>query len=693
MGPEGEPQRVGMNQIPNQATQEVPPEAAGPLCFHPDADLYDDDRKTEVVKRIYSTFEQYRDCDERQEMEWKWRMVHDHYFGLRQTNSIFEYQIREVYRQVQTTIAQVSEVLLGGDEIFNFKARQPGFDDDAEGATAIVMDMLERFGGLQEIEACLQNSIIYGMGYTLEGWRSFRKTQYKAQSMHGDGFETMWERKTNEVIENAATLESIPPWCVYSHPAVPDIRNSPMAFLYRGGSAGDLKTLIREGYIDAQATKEAIENGGSTPNVNRQSSPVRHWNDTQFLDTDENTHEILYCWDFSGWHYIILDGKWIVRAMPIEGDGQYPLRGWPNDQHAETHWGQPDPLLILEEQKLLNEITSLYVKSIWLALPRFKIKQNVRQRYDDQTLKPGGRLVVDDMEDIHMIETNAAVPQMQEVCNWILSNMQAASGSSKEIAGTGSDQKTATGLVRLQNAASKRFQHKIRLMVPVLKGAMRGLYDLCARYCEEEYSFKIAGEEGGAVWKHYDPKVFSPNIDVQVEVGTGAGPEQATQLMEALKLAAGNPLIQAQELWSEFFKALGLKRVKRFFANTIQTQGDITKQFEMLMTTGIIEDAKPSDNHQMCLTILGALLTQYGPMMPPDAMMRGQERLQQHQAYLQAMMAQMGAQVGGPSQPGSGPPPDAGEVGNEANGRANGRFNMAARGRGQQAPMPNRGAA
>ncbi len=699
MGPDGEtPQRVGMNQAPPAAEEDalagVPASGTqGPMCFHPDADLFDDERKNEVEKRITATFEQYRDCDERAQMEETWRKVFDHYFATRTTNSLFEYQIREVYRQAQTSIANVIDVLLGGDEVFNYKARQPGFEDDAEGATAIVNDMLERFGSISEIEACVENSIIYGTGYTLEGWRKYRRTQYKPQSMHGDGAEPVWERKTNEVIENAATIESIPPWCVYSHPGIQDIRNSPMAFIYRGCSAGDLKTLIREGYIDAAATQEAVENSGARI---ESRSPVRGrvrgWDDSSFLDTDDTTHEILYVWDYSGWHYVLVNGK-IVRAMPIEGDGQYPIRSWPNDQHAEIHWGNPDPLLILEEQKLLNEVMSMKMKSVWLALPRFKIRQGLKQRYDDQTLKPGGRIVVDDMDDIHLIETNGAVPELENVAESLLQRMQASTGSTQELAGTGSSQKTATGLVRLQDAASKRFKQKIRRLIIPLKGCLRGLYDLCARNADQEYDFRIAGPDGGKVWKHYTPESFAPNVDVEVEVGSGAGPEQATQMIEVLKLAATNPLIQQQELFTELFKALGLKHTKRFFASSPNQQGNALKESEGLMITGIIGDPLPSDDHQTHLTIHGMILQQAGQALPPEWTQRMMNHMAIHQAYLNQMMAAQGIPAqgqpgqGGPPQAG-GPPPGATPTGQEANGRANGRFNMGARGAGQQAPMP-----
>lgn len=678
----------GMDAQASMPETPMPMLEADPVCIDPEI-FGDRDPETaieETVRRCINTFHTYRDCSERQEIEAWWNAAHDAYFGYKVKGTRDNYVIREIYRQCRVAMAQLAKVIFGGDELFNLVARQEGFDEDAEGATAVLHDQIERYGSdVQLREACIDNTIIYGTGYIGPCFREYKQTRHKMESMFGDGQKTIWERDTSEVPINAGFLESYPPWDVYSHPGIPDIRNSPMAFIYKGCTSGDLKTMIRSGYIDREATRAAIEasNGGAVD----KRSPIRENESLAFLDGDEQAHEFHQVYTYDGWNFVILDGKWLVRAMKLD-DGVIPLIGFRNDPHPEKHWGMPLPIIILDDQKLLNQFMSFWIQSIDASLPRYKIAAGLKDRWDAQVIRPGGRVVVDRMEDVQVLDTNQnAVVMLSNGAEMIMQNMQAATGSSKEIAGAGSDQKTATGLVRLQDAASNRFQDMIRVLVPSLRDCYRALYNLYARHSNEVFEMRLTGRQP---FKRYTPAIFAPDVDVKIEVGQGGGIEAARATMEVIKLAAGSPIVNQQPIWDQLFRDLGWKNIKRFRANNPDQQGDALQENAALEMTGIINDPQPQDNHQLHAQIHGLELQAKGPMLPPDALARLQSHLSIHMAYLQQAMAanaQMQQQPMGPGAPGAGP------VAAEGNNRAQALLGMAGRGASEMAPMPNRGAA
>lgn len=670
-------------------------EMPDPACFDPEVfgDLEDrtpEDAMREITERAYTTFCGYRDCSERKEIEVWWQCAHDAYYGFKTNNARHNYCPREIYRQVRVSIAQRAKTLFDGDGLFHCVAQQEGFDEDAEGATRVLTDAIERWGSDKALrEATCECCEIYGMGYTGETWRQFKQTKYKAEAAYGNGKKTIWSRTTNEVQVNAGYIESYPPWDIYSHPAIPDIRNSPYAFIAKGASAGDLKTKVREGHLDQLAVRKAIEAGGMGRRDSH--SPVRTDVDFESLcDSDGNGHEYIEVYTVDGWNYVIVDQIHLCRAMKIPG-GAIPLIGYPRDPHPEKHWGMPGPIVVLEDNKLLNQFYSFWIQSLDAALPRYMVDPSVVDEWDNQWVEPGGRVVSplsNTGEAIRMLPTNGnAVVQLGDAADKIRANMMSASGTTTEVSGEGSQQRTATGVTKLLNSASERFNDMVRVILPNLKEQYRAFYDLYARNSQEVWEFRVSGRQP---FKRYTPEIFQPNVDVKIELGSAGGIEEARAIMEVLKLSAGNPLVNQGPIWDMLYKAMGWKDIKRFHAHGPDSQGDIMADCQRLLLTGIIAPAEPEDNHQVCAAVLSMFLKAHGQEMTPDAANRGMERLAVHQAYVEQMMQQQAAMatMGAPGGQGATP------VGAEANASAQGNFGMAERGEGQMAPMPqNQGAA
>lgn len=644
----------------------------------------------ETVQRAYGTFEQYRDCPERKEIEVWWNAAHDAYFGFKTQNTRWNYVIREIYRQCRVAIAQRAKVLFEGDGLFHCEAQQEGFDEDAEGATRVLTDAIERWGSLRSLrEATCECCEIYGMGYTSEIWRTFKQTRYKAESAHGNGSKSIWYRETEEVVVNAGFIESYPPWDIYSHPGIPDIRDSPYSFILKGCSAGDLKTKVREGHLDEEAVKKAILAGGKS--ITSQS-PVRADADLDYLvGHDENSHEYLEVYTVDGKNYVILDGLHLCRAAKLP-NGKVPLIGYPRDPHPEKHWGMPGPIVVLEDQKILNQFYSFWIQSLDAAIPRYLVDHSALEEYDSQIVEPGGRIPCDlqtgKPDPVRPLQTNqTAIIEFGNAADRIKENMMSANGATTEVSGEGSQQRTATGVTKLLNAATERFNDMVRVILPSLKDQYRAFYDLYARNSNQVWEMRVSGRQP---FKRYTPKIFEPNVDVHIELGSAGGIEEARAIMEVLKLAVGNPLVNQGPIWDLLYKAMGWKNIKQFHAHGPDQQGDMMADCARLLNTGIIADARPEDNHPICVAILTMFLKAHAAEMPPDAVQRGMARLAVHQAYVDQMMqaqAAMMQQAMGPQAPG------ATETGKVANHQAQGMFGMGERGKGQMAPMPQNKAA
>lgn len=658
----------------------------------------DQSRMDRVIEKVVRTFKKFRDAPERKEFERKSWAAYKAYHGWKAHPD--HYVRRMVFRQIETLIPQITDVLLA-EQLFDLLARVDGFDDDAAGATAILHDQIDRYGSRQQLHTWVRGWIMWGTSYCMPHWCTFKHTPLKIGSpIFTSDEKPWWPRETNEMVMEAPICEYIPWWDMFTHPGVEEAKDSPACIIKKGVSGDHLKTLAREGFVDPKALRAALDptmggSEGSYRSSEPSGSPARMIaggsEDLDFLDEDDSVHEMLTMFDQSGWVYVVLDQKHLLHAAPSD-DGKIRIRTLRNYGQAQEHFGIGEITTIIEDQALMNELTELYRQQQFYGLPMYTVPYAEKENFANAVFKPGGSILVSTPGSIGLLPQpqTAATMELSNSVGWVEEGAALTSGVTPQVGGSAAETKTATGIVRLQNAAQKRFEYKITTAIPAFREVYQDLYDLNARHNNEVYAMRIEGKDGGSVFAHYPPTVFEPNVDVYVQIGGGVGIEQANGWLNAYKVMGQDPLVNRQPMIDEYLKASGVKRIKRFRASSANAQGDAVGEDQQLTLAGVIADPKPGDDHQTHLQIQGQYeQTPQFMMLPPEIQARHRDHVAQHQTFVvkmqqanaQAQQAQTTPQA--PGATGAGP---------EANMRAQALMDMAQKGRNQTQPMQARAA-
>ncbi len=670
--------------VPDVMAEVEPDDADLPI----DPELGDDDLDR-AAARGYQIFNAYKDFREA-EIEPIWNACYRAKKGLAPlSNGPYKktYVVREIFRQLETLKPQLAKAFFGGENLFKYVAQQQGFEQDGEAATSIVHQQIKRGRLEMELHDFLGTKVELGTAYMTYGWRKFKHNIRKIRKMHAPNETAWWDRETDEQVSEGPYIENIPPWEMYCHPYVVDPRLAPACFRRQTVSKDDLKTLIREGYIDADKTREACECNGSGSNVNdaRQSGlprDVPQFDELEGFDEDTDV-EMLTMWSNSGWEYVILNGTHCVRAkrrsepdIPIITDRNYPEPGF--------HYGTPEALLILEDQKILNDFWSMFYDVTHYTLnPMMKVLRKAAKDYSNTRFQPGGMILLDDLNDVQPLLTQPVAQNIVQAAQDVRGNMKIATGITDELSGA-SQQRTATGVVRLQDAAGERIDYKIVLSMPAFSDIYRQLYNLNARFLNEEVEVRMEGA-GQQVFARYGPEVFGADIDVDTELANTleSSPEAASKWAMAIKMVGMDPLVDRQQLLVSYFRAIGVKRPKKLLASSITQQSDALEENQQMLTSGILMDPRPTDNHAMHAQI--HMLQMHDPVfqsLPEQWKTEAMRHLQTHLAYVQAQSQQNAqmqqASMQGPSQ----------SIAPEADARTEAMFGNAMTGAQQQGELP-----
>lgn len=690
------------------------PQAPDHQDLSPIDDSVDDVDKT--LRKLVTTFGRYRDDDRRRYQTYLWRQFYRAYHGLppiRPDPYRITYFIRESFRQIETLKPLVVEQFMPGEDLFKYLPEHPGEEDAKAAATRIVHKQIRssKSGILVETEMMkwIEGAIMWGTSVLVTGWQKFRYTQRKPRLIHedNDNMELAWDRETEEIMAGCPFAQHYNPWEYYSHPEIEDPRRSPYFFLQSTCSVSDLKTLVEEGYLDEDACKEAADQiaGGSTTLPYDQDvdftrpdySMMYHINDQGY--DEDNPHELLTCWSSNGWEYVLLDRKHLLRAQRLR-DGRMPVHCLRNYPQPNVHWGISELQVILEEQKLLNDFTSMYADSVKQCVtPRVLTKRGADTTdYNKHRVAPGAAIPCDDPNNGPKPLVMPPAPQeMLEHIGFVGQKMVMGTGVTAELAGTGSEASTATGQVHLENAANKRIQHKIRWFSPAVRQLYRDFYDLNSEYLSEQVRIRYEGEDGAFAFVEAGPEVFGDEVEVQLADQTsGANPESINSALQLLQLLNNDPLTNQLELRVNVFRAMGFKRPRLMLNNPATSPVKALSENRDWWGTGAILEPSPSDDHgihlQIHTLILQTAMAQQS--VPPSAIAAMQNHIALHQAYMQNSPPPgppPGAPPGGngPNQtPMGGPPPNNGPVKNEANARTEKTFSNGVTGAARQGTMP-----
>ena len=670
----------------------IPPEPEVEPDFAIDPEITDREQTVDNILSIYKNYRDWRELN----IEPMWDACYRAYRGFKPSNSHpykTIYVIREIFRQVETRKALVSTQLLGGETLFQYTPEEDGFEEETTAATRIVHKQIKRKGH-RELQKWLDAYTQLGTSYITAGWHKFNQQTRKIAHMHSVDGQEWWDRKTEERLVESPYLKALNPWDVYTHPFVEDPRDSPMCYVREAVSPSDLKTLVREGWLDEAAVTLAMdeEAGGGTNLLSEQRADAAP-NYNANLDNSINgdaPRVLMTCWSSAGWEYAVLDDKHLVRGKRMPDNGRAKIWTHRNYSQAGEHYGLPEAWVMLEDQKILNDMMGLYIDKIHYELnPMFRVDPMIRKEWTFLTFKPGAAVYAKAGE-VEMLQTDKSGPMaLRQESQGILHNMQTSTGLTNEVAGTGTTTKTATMGKALQDAAGVRVNYGIQLLIPGFQELYLELYDLNARYLNKSVALRIAGVDGGDVFERYGPDAFEPSVDVDVEVGAmqNIGPQAASRWQTAYQNVGMDPLVDRYQLLLRMFRAQGEKKPRALMASGATSQLDALDETRQIQANGILQDPKTTDNHQAHVQIDQMFMQTPDFMaMPPEWQQAFMRHDQIHQQYVNAAMMAAGAASQAPVSEGA---PGASGVGPEANMRAEQEFGNANEGAAQQGRMPN----
>lgn len=673
--------------------EELPP--AGPEM--PEPAIADEVRSESLLddmrERLCDTFSTYRDWRSTN-MEPLWNATYEAYHGMPPADNYpygSFYCIREIFRQVEALKPMLSARMMPTPKLFRYQPVRAGqdFDNRADAATQLVHYQIERYRQRSELQRWLDNVGVWGTSYLMVGWKEYQRRPWKLAKLSTRDYphKTAWERKTEEIPEAGPHMRWLDHWSVYTDWRADRFEDAPITYVYDAVTAEYVKTLVREGELDAKAVKEALDDAPMRTEHAWGPDQLRSKGEFDDGPNKDGMYPLVTCYTNDGWVATLLNDK-VVRCqrnhlgwLPIIELRDYPQPG--------EHYGLGEPGIMLWEQQLLNDAASMWVDSVHFGLnPMMVARKDQEKNINLLSYKPGGILYVDGdpKEAIQPLQVNNTTFQLDGAMNAIRTNMQLVSGMTDAALGE-SKHRTATGIVRLQDAAQARIDHKITWMLPQFKMLYSRLYELNARFMDGESIIRVQGENGKE-WKDLvvGPQHFEPEADVVIELpAEQLNPaEERMKYIQLWQLIAQDPRFKVEAVQERLLRAFDIPQPEKAIARPAYAQKDAMREQMEWAASGITPEPSPHDDHQTHLMIHQMFMqTDDFRAAPPQ----WQQLFMNHLTWHGEMLRQITGQAQQSSQQ-SVAPMGAGDAVPGTSAQTETMFGNAQRGAAQQGAMP-----
>lgn len=654
MAVESEPAEA-VPEVASEVVMEAPVSEAPPALAK---ECQDEETARATVDRLIRTVEEYAQF-RTENIEPIWNACKRAYEGWVPEDYPWQraYTIREIFRQIETLKPQLHLQLFGNDptQMFQFLGRVPDMDEHMAAATSIVHKQLASSGAksMDALSQWVSNVLMYGVGYAYATWEELKYTRLKISRMHTpvkdeERSETWWDRKTEDRVRGVPAIRCLTPWQVWTHPKVLDPNDSPVFAFQDDVTPAAVKTMVREGYLDAAAVKRAAETVARSAGVTQTASETAP-NYDEFDAFGDSPVKMLTCWTNDGWEYVILNDEVLVRAYPERP----AVRCLVNYSQDESHYGFPEAFVILDDQNLLNDFMGMWVEGVHFTMtPMVKGTADAVQAWQRATIQPGGYVQVERPDALQPLGMNPTILDMPSIAAFILGNAQVATGVTPEWSGSGSRTRTATQHVEMRQAAGIRQSGKVNTWQRPLAALYLDLYLLNQRYLNEEEFIRFEGRGGGTMWRQYGPDVFqlendAVEVDVRVAGQMEIGPDAASRWVTLLQASASDPTLDRRKLWEQVLRAHGVSRPRHYFVDPAVAETDAMNEVQQAFTLGYIDPPRPGEDHQTHLMVhMQAVQT---PGAPPALLYH----TSMHVQYLRAQQRAQAAAAPPPRESGS----------------------------------------
>ncbi|MDH1299687.1 hypothetical protein [Achromobacter sp. GD03932] len=364
---------------------------------------------------------------------------------------------------------------------------------------------------------------------------------------------------------------------------------------------GEMKSMSRSDMREAGYPKDLVAKVQSFDSIIDQSSGVAQeangetgYPQQQYDSPDDSTEEVVV---FDGFIRLDYDGDGIAEWRRVVRGGNCTLV---NEESEGPDFVVMSPILIphrLIGMALADSVAPIqdtstalqrqYIDSLMLANnPRTEVLDGQVNLDDLLNNRIGGIVRVKTKGAASpLLTTNVADSALQGI-EFMDSRREARTGITRYNQGLDADSlnKTATGVSKIMSAGDRRKLMMARIMAETgVKDLFRLLLRLVTDNQDKPATIRLRNE-----WVQVDPSPWSPEMDVTIETGQGAGDKSQTiailqGILDVQKeaMAAGAPVATWNNVYNtlaQIVKLAGLKSVAKYFTDPgnaeQQPQGD-----------------------------------------------------------------------------------------------------------------------
>jgi len=557
------------------------------------------------------------------------------------------YEIREVFRQVEASRALTITGLFGQRRRFKYLPLQPEGEDIANRATAAVRQQLKEFRLNNQMIRWLKMPAKVGISYIYEGWATYKRIKRKLSQLHDvDG--TVMERLCEEVAHGGPMVEWLDHWKVFFWPWIEEVENQRCGFVRELVDGEYLRTMVREGEFDKDQVEKALDTEAN--GVDKNDFRRGEWNSNNIEETGDKEYELTTCWTSTGWVYAKV-GCTVVQGKR-NGFERIPIRALKYYAREGEHYGHSEPQILAAEQILLRDTASMWVDSIHYNLQPMWIANNaLKNTFKNSTFRPGGVIWVDGKPDeqIRALPTTQTPFDLGRVMETIRRYMQNDSSITDEITGLGSRQRTASGMIQLQQAASLRHKLKIIEWQEDIEQVYLDIYEMNRMFQNGDIFARVESVGGEEMPGSYGPEIFDQEVEVELNMPDATEPPGLRQqrILPFLQMAQQDPRFNFPYLVEQAGLAFEFPNPRKLLMDPGRSRTEAFQDIEDFVRYGILPEPLPTDNHQERLQIY-AMFAQTPRYAALDDSMKVQfeRNVRMHEDYMSQMMA-MGGGGGG----------------------------------------------
>ena len=457
----------------------------------------------------------------------------------------------DVFEVVESTLPALLEPFFAGDNICEFEPAAPGDEEYAEQATDVINHLIKnKNDGFITFSTWIKDGFLSKVGIVRAWWDATRKTKkeaYKgltdqqlANLMQDQRITITTHDAYDDPTDPALQLHDVE-LVVDSGPRGVRIDNvPPESFILTRGAKkladvtaiGELRTYTRSDLVEmgfAQDRVEALSDYQADGMLSDRDP------DAPLTDSAEGALQQLTLFfgfvrlDFDGdgiaeWRRVFMAGNDILENEEVD-DHEYCLWSPILLPHRIIGMALADPVVSIQDTK--TSLQRQYLDSLYLANNPTTYAVDGQVNLDDLLSTRIGKIV--------RLKTPGAAGPLQTslVANESLQGIELMNtvreertGSTRYSQGLDADSlnKTATGVNKIMSAGEKRTLMMLRIF------AETGCKDLCKRLLKLtcEYQDKPATIRLRNKWVEYDPRGWSGEMDVNINVGLGTGDKSQT---------------------------------------------------------------------------------------------------------------------------------------------------------------------